>query len=65
MSWVLSDLPQIPHWCDALLDTVIFLHQACQAGVITLETCAEATVGIFFVAKKNTSASCSIPDVLT
>ena len=30
-----------------------FLHEACRAGVITLDKYAEATFGIFFVAKKN------------
>ena len=31
LSSVLSDLFQIPRWCDAPLDFVILLHRACQA----------------------------------
>ena len=31
LSWLLSDLSQIPHWCDVPLAIVNFVHQACQA----------------------------------
>ena len=37
-----------------------FLHQASLAGVVTLDRYAEATVGIFFVAKKRKRTPCRI-----
>ena len=65
MSWVWSDHSRIPHWYDPQLDTAKFLHQASQAGVITLDRRAEATVCTFFVAKKiENPRHFSIPDVL-
>ena len=39
-----------------------FLHEACSAGVVTLDKYAEATVGIYFVAEKTHSAPCHIQD---